>query len=397
MTNESYIHQHLRDDVRQLALKKVPEGVNLVWCLQQIEGWQLAQKKLPRWAANEEKLWYPPRLSMEQCSSESTALYKRQLVERLIGEEDRESMIDLTGGFGIDFSYLASSFHKATYVEFQEQLCDIARHNFPLLGLPHVGILQQDCGTLALSERYSLVFMDPARRDVAGRKTVAIKDCTPDVVEMQDYLLAHTRYLIIKLSPMLDIAQALRELKHVTEVHVVSVRGECKELLLVLCPDVNSSPHYYCINLESDDIVLHCDEMERRNPPSILHDGSISGKYLFEPNASILKAGCQDLLCARYGVSKIHPCSNLYVGEQHIPEFPGREFLIDDFCDFGKGAMKKMLQGIDKANLTIRNFPTSVAELRKKLKLKEGGDIYLFATTLYDGTHVILKCRKKVS
>lgn len=400
MTNEAYITQHREDDVRQLALKKGPDGVDVPWCLQQIEGWQLAQKKLPRWASSEGVLWYPPRLSMEQCSSEASALYKRSLLERLLAEDERDSMADLTGGFGIDFSYLAPLFRHATYVERAEHLCDIARHNFPLLGLTHAEVVHADCTQQTFEA--DVLFVDPARRDTAGRKTVALADCTPNVVEMQDDLLSRSAYVVIKLSPMLDITQALRALKHVVEVHVVSVRGECKELLLVLAGQkkggedvMDAEPLYYCANLDTPDAQLVCTDAERAEAPVVSQDSPVPQEdYLFEPNTSVLKAGCQDILCQRYGLEKLHPCSNLFVGKHPLEGFPGRQFRVEAVSDFSKKGLKGILSGIQQANLTIRNFPTSVAELRKKLKLREGGDVYFFATTLHDGSHALLRCVK---
>lgn len=412
MTNEDFIREHRQDDIRSLALKRGPEGVDVVWCLQQIEGWQLAQKKLPRWAAAEGTLWFPPKLSMEQCSSESTAVYKRSLAERLLPAEQRQGMIDLTGGFGIDFSYMAQLFDRATYVERQANLCDIARHNLPLLGLAGAEVVQGDCTSMDQISA-DLIFIDPARRDTAGRKTVAIEDCTPNIVEMQDELLAHSRYLIIKLSPMLDISQALRSLRHVTEVHAVGVRGECKELLLVLRgqkgkegqnmqdgqqpADDASTLTYHCVNLDTDDEPLLCSETQRRNAASgmeVLPSESALQDMLFEPNACVLKAGCQDMLSVYYGLKKLHPCSNLFVGEEPIPHFPGRQFRVEAVSDFSKKGLKDILAGVKQGNLTVRNFPNSVAELRKKLKLREGGDLYFFATTRADGAHVLLRCRK---
>ena len=393
MTNEEFILQHRDDDVRRLALKKGPEGVDMPWCLQQIEGWQLAGRKLPRWAAAGAGLWFPPRLSMEQCSSEQTALYKRDLCLRLLTEGERHRMADLTGGFGIDFSYMAPCFGQAVYVERQEQLCDIARHNLPLLGLHHAEVVNGDCELLSLQA--DLFFMDPARRDGAGRKTVAIEDCTPNVVEMQDALLSRTRFLVIKLSPMLDIAQALRVLHHVSEVHVISVRGECKELLFVLSAGYEGEVCYHCVNLDTDDAYLLCDNGERGCAPILakaeLRD--LQG-WLFEPNASVLKAGCQDMLCQMYNLEKLHPNSNLFLSQVAVEHFPGRQFRIEAIGDFSKRGLKELLSGIVQANLTVRNFPASVAELRKRLKLREGGDLYFFATTLRDGSHALIRCRK---
>lgn len=394
MTNEEYIHQHLTDDVRKLALKREPEGIDMAWCLQQIEGWQLARKKLPRWTKTD-GLWFPPRLSMEQCSSEATALYKRGVTQRLLADSQRGHMMDLTGGFGIDFGYMAPLFLHATYVERQEPLCRIARHNLPLLGLGHARIVQAD-GT-GVTEGADLIYLDPARRDDAGRKTVAIEDCTPNVADIQDALLSRARYIIIKYSPMLDITQALRTLHQVSEVHTVSVRGECKELLFVLDGDGDSStPIYHAANLDTEDETIVCSETERRNPPIISQkEGEeMAGAYLFEPNASILKSGCQDILSQRYGLEKLHPCSNLFLGSTPISHFPGRQFRIDAVSDFSKKGLKTILAGTQQGNLAIRNFPSTVSDLRKKLKLREGGDLYFFATTLSDGTHALLRCVK---
>ncbi len=407
MTSEEFISVHRLDDVRKLALKKSPEVVDVAWCLQQIEGWQLARKKLPRWAEADGTLWFPPRLSVEQCSSEATAHYKQQLVKRLIPDGFRSSMMDLTGGFGIDFSYIAPLFSKATYVECQAHLCDIAKHNFPLLGLSHAEVVHSDC--ISAEKDADLIFMDPARRDAVGRKTVAIQDCTPNVEEMQEHLLSRVRYLIIKFSPMLDIAQALRVLHRVVEVHVVSVKGECKELLLVMkgykgeeesqpCEESTalSSLQYHCVNLETEDAPLVCPASERNTAPVIAEVSSATMQgYLFEPNTSILKAGCQDTLCQLYGIRKLHPCSNLFIGDHPLDAFPGRQFVIVSVSDFNKKGLKTLLQDVKQANLTTRNFPTAVADLRKKLKLQEGGEYYLFATTLHDGSHALVKARRE--
>lgn len=395
MTNQEFILQHRPDDVRTLALKKVPEGVDAKFCLQQIEGWQLARKKLQTWAVTE-GLYYPPRISMEQCSSEQTACYKRQVVERLLPPQQRGQMIDLTGGFGVDFSYLARGFHQSTYVERQAHLCQIAQHNFALLNLGDSRVVNGD-GMEYLQTQdasYNLIYIDPARRDDDGRKVVRLEDCTPDVCQYLSLLLAKAQVVMIKLSPMLDIHSAIRSLQHVSEVHVVSVSGECKELLLILTPDVVEDIVYHCVNLDTQDAPFSCADRERQ-VAEILEDPSmLSSGYLFEPNASILKAGVQDALCRTYGVAKLHPCSHLFYSPQDVPAFPGRRFRIVASSDFSKKGLKNLLGNVQKANLTVRNFPTSVALLRKQLKLREGGEDYLFATTLRDGSHVLIRCQR---
>jgi len=395
VSNEEFILQHQHDDVRALALKKAPEGIDVQWCLQQIEGKQIAEKKLPRWAATA-GLWFPPRISLEQCSSELTAEYKQHLAEKLLPQkENRSRMIDMTGGFGIDFSYIAQSFKETVYIEQQPHLCEIARHNLPLLGLPEAKVVNGD-GT-EWDEGADLVFLDPARRDGAGRKTVALEDCKPNLLDLQTYLYEHARVALCKLSPMLDIAQALRQLKQVQEVHVVSVQGECKELLLVQRFDTagDTTPlTYHCVNLDTDNQPFLCSESERHADidTAILVKGQ--KLYLHEPNASILKAGVQDALGSAFKIKKLHPMSHLFVSEDPIPHFPGRSFMIEQWGDFGKQSLKALLKDIKQANLTVRNFPASVAELRKRLKLKEGGSTYLFATTLADGSHALIRCKK---
>ena len=387
MTNSEFILQHRTEDVRKLALRKMPEGLDAAFCLQQIEGWQLARKKIPRWAETD-GLLFPPRLSMEQCSSQQTALYKRGVVERLL-EGQCQRMMDLTGGFGIDFSYMAPLFREAIYIEQQEQLCQIAQHNFQLLGLQHAEVRNaQSQDVLAMSDHTSLIYADPARRDDAGRKVVLLQDCQPDVVALQDELMAHARVVMLKLSPMLDIQQALRQLRYVREVHVVSVDGECKELLLVMYQQ-EAPLRYYCVN-----ITDHVQE-------TVVEEASvrpvISGQemaYLYEPNASILKAGVQDALCNIYKVEKLHAFSHLFTSDRLIEDFPGRKFRILGRSDFSKQGVRNLLAGVKQANITVRNFPATVQELRKKLKLADGGSVYLFATTMSDNSHALLRCEK---
>ena len=396
MTNDEFIAQHLADDVRALALKKAPEGVDAPWCLQQIEGWQTARAKMPSWAAVA-GLWYPPHLPMEQCSSEQTALYKRSQVERLLpSAADRAAMADFTGGYGVDFSFLAPLFGHSVYVEQREDLCAVARHNFPLLGLRHADIVQAetsaDSPLLHDGERYGLAYLDPARRDGAGRKTVAIADCSPDLTRLMPLLLDKAAVVMVKLSPMLDVSQALRDVPCVREVHAVSVKGECKELLLV-CSRQESDLRYLCVNLSTADAPVAVDA-RRQTSPAI---GSLDGAaYLYEPNASVLKLGVQDAVAEDYGLLKLHPRSNLYVGTRLAADYPGRRFRITGSTTFAKRSLKDFLKGTTQANLTIRNFPSTVAELRKRLNLREGGSAYLFATTVAQGAdaHVLIKCEK---
>lgn len=516
-----FIRQHQDDDVRQLAFlgSKYPE-VDMPFALDQIRGRKMARVKLPRWASIE-GIIYPPHISMEQCSSEQTALYKAELAARLLGlspsssengeEKEKESenasnlhlseicefagkgavdsefaknevtckkqqilteseenvneikeephegdfseeigFVDLTGGFGVDFSYIASRLGvKSMYVERQTHLCEAAKENFGRLGLKNAIVKNGDgievlhsfaskkddaaSDSLGITEDQSrsllktnlglkLIFIDPARRDDAGNKVVSLKDCTPDVTVLQEEMLSKADYVIIKLSPMLDWHRAVSELNCVQEVHIISVNNECKELLLVLSArnmgemeassaDGDSGEdeidgaegtdgevkhagnlRIYCVN---DAQSFVCDELDMESSsvkiaPSTLEEM----QYLYEPNASLMKAGCFGVLSERYDARMLSKNSHLFVSRGPIAAFPGRSFRIIAISSFNKKELKRHLSGITKANIATRNFPLSVAELRKRLKLKDGGETYIFATTLSDESHMLVITEK---
>lgn len=486
-----FIRQHQDDDVRQLAFlgSKYPE-VDMPFALDQIRGRKMARVKLPRWASID-GIIYPPHISMEQCSSEQTALYKAELAARLLGlspsssengeEKDKESenasnlhlseicefaakgtvdsefakneatckkqqilteskenvnetkeephggdfsdeigFVDLTGGFGVDFSYIASRLGvKSMYVERQAHLCEAAKENFGRLGLKNAIVKNGDgievlhsfaskkeaaaSDSLGITEDQSrsllktnlglkLIFIDPARRDDAGNKVVSLKDCTPDVTLLQEEMLSKADYVIIKLSPMLDWHRAISELSHVREVHIISVNNECKELLLVLSARNMGNLRIYCVN---DAQSFVCDELDMESSsvkiaPSTLEEM----QYLYEPNASLMKAGCFGVLSGRYDARMLSKNSHLFVSLEPIEAFPGRSFRIIAVSSFNKKELKRHLSGITKANIATRNFPLSVAELRKRLKLKDGGETYIFATTLSDESHVLVITEK---
>ena len=439
---QDFIRQHQDEDVRQLAFlgSKNPE-VDMPFALDQIRGRKMARAKLPRWA-NIDGIIYPPHISMEQCSSESTALYKAELAARLLGLpassfSEEIGFVDLTGGFGVDFSYIAARLGmKSMYVERQAHLCEAAKENFEHLGLKNaivkngdgievlhsfhpkkkdaasaadsLGITyDQPRSLLKTNLGLKIIFIDPARRDDAGNKVVSLKDCTPDVTVLQEEMLLKADYVIIKLSPMLDWHRAISELSHVREVHIISVNNECKELLLVLSVrnmgDMEASSadgevkhagnlRIYCIN---DAQSFVCDELDMESSsvkiaPSTLEEM----QYLYEPNASLMKAGCFGVLSERYDARMLSKNSHLFVSREPIAAFPGRSFRIIAVSSFNKKELKRHLSGITKANIATRNFPLSVAELRKRLKLKDGGEIYIFATTLSDESHVLVITEK---
>lgn len=376
-----FAREHRQDDVRRLALQaaKYPD-MDFSFALHQIKGWQVACKKLPSWAAHEQLL-YPQQLSMEQCSSEQTARYKQQLVQRLCGQTQNEgTLVDLTGGLGVDFSFMAQGFRQAYYVEQQVELCALAKHNFPLLGLSSAQIICGDGTTFlqSMADQAMVIFLDPARRDAAGSKTYAIEDCTPDVALLSDELVNKAQWVVVKLSPMLDWHAAVAQLKHVCEVHIMGVGGECKELLLVMQQHRGEQPlQLYAVN---DGKVFTCSAEEAQQRTPLLQTSTFD--YLFEPHASLMKAGCFAALSARYGVKGLATNTHLFAAMMPVNDFPGRQFQVLAVTPFSKKSLRSALHGIEKANLAVRNFPLSVVELRKRLKLKEGGEHYLFATTI---------------
>lgn len=382
-----FIRAHSRDDVRLLALQapRYPD-VDMPAAIVQIAGRQAAANKIPSWQSIEE-LWYPRHLSMEQCSSEITAQYKSTLA-------DGETLADLTGGFGIDCAFMASRFRKVSYVERQEELCEIAKHNFPLLGLKHITVYNEDgVAHLQEMEPVDCIFIDPARRNEHGGKTIAISDCEPDVEELEELLLSKGKQIIIKLSPMLDLTLALKNMKHVREVHVISVNNECKELLLIIGNEPSLLIPIHCINLTPKEKQTFTFTREGELTSECLYTKEL-GKYLYEPNASILKAGAFRSIASRYEVKKLHPNSHLYTSDLWIENFPGRSFLITGQCSFNKKEIKETIGELKKANITVRNFPATVAEIRKRTKLSDGGEVYLFATTLSNEQKVFIKCSK---
>ena len=382
----AYIHTHRNDDVRQLALsgqKRLGDALN--YALNQIGGWQKAKEKIPSWSEID-GLVYPPHLSMEQCSSERTAAYKATLVQG-------DSFTDLTGGFGVDFAFIARNFKQATMVERNAELCEIAMHNLPLLGLPHAKVVNDDgIDHLRQMEPVDVIFIDPARRDQQGRKTVSIADCEPNLLEVLETLRTHAKKVLIKYSPMLDISLAVKELRQVESVHVVSVENECKELLFLLGEEATGTPPFHCVNLTKKGETRYTFTLEEERNATIRQAGEI-GAYLYEPYSSLLKAGAYKSLCQRFSVDKLAVSSHLYTSDNLIEAFPGRAFHVIDTFTLNKKEVKEHLGGITKANIAVRNFPIGANELRNKLKIKEGGDLYLFATTHMEKRLVVM-CEK---
>lgn len=386
-----FIRIHADEDVRQLAFlgKKNPE-VDMAYALDQIAGRQKARVKIPSWASID-GIVYPPHISMEQCSSEQTARYKA----RIAG--NGEKIVDLTAGFGVDMAFMSAGFKQAVHVEMQPQLCAISSENYKCLGLNHVQVVCSDgVGYLHQMEHADLIFIDPARRDQHGARTYGIADCTPNVLEIIDEMLQKADRVMIKLSPMLDWQKAVSDIGRVSEVHIVSVANECKELLLEVKNGKGEKVKVFCVN---DDQVFSY-EIGEPHPltPSPLHSFTPSPlhsfTFLYEPNASVMKAGCFNLISHRFGITQPDANSHLFLSDKLVEGFPGRGFVIERVSTMNKRELKDALAGIDKANVAVRNFPLSVADLRKRLKLKDGGDVYIFATTDAKKGHLVMVCRK---
>lgn len=378
------IRRHRQDDVRQLALKGMDPLV-----VQQIAGWQVARTKVPSWA-EVEGLHYPRHLSLEQCSSEQTARYKASLLS------PGDTFVDLTGGFGVDFFFMSQPFQRRVYVEQQQELCDIARHNFDLLNHPCTVVCGSATEYLQQMPHASAIYIDPARRDAHGARTYSISDCTPNVLELQELLVKKADRVIIKLSPMLDWHKAASDLQHISAIHIVSVQNECKELLLVLADGAMSEAPVVCINLLADGTHQRFEYNPATNAQSTNINAKVNATYLYEPNASIMKAGCFDEIGDFYQICKLSANSHLYVSDHEVKDFPGRGFQILSIPSMNKRELKEALRDIDRANITVRNFPMSAEALRKRLRLKDGGDLYIFATTVGDGSHQLFICRKIV-
>lgn len=390
---QQFIIEHEADDIRQLALKtKSYPTIDIPTAIRQIAGRQIAKYKIPSWYKCD-NIIYPPHLSMEQCSSESTALYKASLCKG-------EILIDLTGGLGVDFSFMAKTHKQAYYVETQGELTQLALCNFNILNLNETKVIQDDAVSYLNSFKgiADTIFIDPARRSDTGKKTVLIEDCIPNLIDIDNLLDTKSKRVIIKLSPMLDITHALASLNNVTEVHIISVNNECKELLFVKEKDKEKEKgkdvKLICINLLTNKENESFTFTKKEESTSSVSHIDMPEKYLYEPNSSILKAGAYRSLAVRYNLKKLHPNSHLYTSDMLVNNFPGRKFLVNKVISPNKKEIKAHFKDIEQANIAIRNYPFSVADIRKQTKLKEGGTDYIFATTLANEKKVLILCQK---
>ena len=396
---QKFIQDHADDSLPELLLNasRYP-GVDVKMAVVQIKARKQLRDKLPLWHSDE-RLIFPSTLAAEQCSSEITAIYK----QRFVHSDDR--LCDLTGGLGVDTYYFAQKVKQVTYVEKNKSYCDAAQLNFQALGVTNVHIINSDAIDYLLNrtthpDNVNVYYMDPARRGEGNKRFVAIGDCEPDLTKVSALLPGCSR-MIVKFSPMLDITQALTLIPSIREVHIVSVKNECKELLFLTNFTTNDStvasgadPVICCTNYTTKGMEQSFRFRLSDERAAVVPLAKKVERFLYEPNASLLKAGAFKSIAYQFGVEKLHTSSHLYTSDRPVTSFQGRLFEVTDILPFSKRMCKTIHITVPQANISVRNFPVSVDEIRKRTRIKEGGDVFLFATTLPDNQTALLKCRK---
>ena len=381
---QDFIFQKISSDIMSVLLHKpIFEGITQKELVEQIEAKKKCQDKLPTWF-NTPNIYYPNKLNIEQTSSELTAQYKAQIV-------DGKSLIDLTGGFGVDSYFFSKKMESVLHCEINPELSEFALHNFEILGQANIECFPVN-GIDFLknsSSNFDWVFVDPSRRNDKKGKVFLLEDCLPNLPEHLPLLFEKAQNVLVKTSPLLDIKMGIIELNFVKEVHVVAVQNEVKELLFILEKGFKGSIEIKTINLQPKQNDEFDFLLEKEQHINI--DFGEPASYLYEPNAAILKSGGFKSVAKAYGLKKLHPHSHLYTSEE-ILDFPGRRFKVQHILPYSKKSLKSI--SLSKANITTRNFPISVAELRKKHKIKDGGDCYLFFTKDQNDTLIVLNCSK---
>ncbi len=355
------------------------DSETLKWVVNQCVFNETIAKKIPSWS-NCEGLLAPPKLSLEQSSSEATASYKSQKVSG-------QSGMDLTAGMGVDTYFFAKNFEKFTHNEINLELSEIVKHNFKKLGLKNIFFTNANVETCSLNEKYDFVYADPARRDHANRKMVSIQDCSPNILEIKEIVLANTQTFMLKYSPMLDIKESLLLLNSVDEVIILAEKNEVKELVFILKKTKNSDPIISCVNLGGNGKEFRFRFSEEK---ATISQFSEPKKYLYEPNAAIMKAGGFKSVGSVFSLEKLSPSSHLYTSDELMGAFPGRIFEIESRLNYNK----KELKSIKKANVAVRNFPKTPDQIKKELGWKDGGDKYVFFTEYFNKKKMVLICNK---
>jgi 16S rRNA G966 N2-methylase RsmD len=387
---KQFITEHEKDNIFALKLQhRNNSEIDIDLAIRQITGRQKTKSKVPLFYNNDDIL-YPVQLSLEQSSSELTAKYKSNLC-------NGNTLVDLTGGFGVDCCFMSEHFKQVTYVERQAELCELAEHNFKALDKNHIRVVHAETEKhLQEMEPVDWIFIDPARRSSSGKKVVLLSDCEPDVSALSTVLLEKSNQVMIKLSPMMDITAALRELPTTSEIHIISIENECKEVLLILGQSVRNNKKMSTINFGKNNVNQIFEYFIDDELNAIASFTSTIDKYLYEPNAAVMKSGAFKLVGVRFNLRKLHKNTHLYTSNELSPDFPGRIFETQHLWGNSKAELKELAQHLPKANITTRNYPISVDELRKKLKIKDGGDSYLFACTISNEQKIIIECKKAI-
>ncbi|AOW20068.1 THUMP-like domain-containing protein [Urechidicola croceus] len=380
---QEFINKHLNSDIAKILFKGISfTDVSTQEVVEQIEAKKRCEKKLPTWFENE-NIYFPNKLNIEQTSSEKTALYKSNLVNGI-------SLIDLTGGFGVDCFYFSKKINQVTHCEINEELSEIVSHNFNQLEISNIQTIASDGIEYfkKINQKYDWVYIDPSRRNDSKGKVFLLRDCLPNVPNNLELLFKHSDNILIKYSPILDITSAINELRLVKEIHVVAVNNEVKELLFIL-----ENNYLGKIQIKTTNIL----KKTNQNFDFIFQNNAIPNfgipeKYLYEPNAAIMKSGGFNDISTQLKISKLHQHSHLYTSDELV-DFPGRRFEIKHAIPFDKKLLKRLINN-GKANITTRNFPQNVAYIRKKLGIKDGGNQYVFFTTDINDKHIVLICEK---
>ncbi len=399
MDTASYIKEHINDDVRMLALGQHPSGVNIREALVQISGYQSASSKLPDWVKVDGIKW-PEHISMEQCTSQALAVFKAGIIDGILAPGFK--MADLTGGMGVDCFYLSRNAASVYYNDIDSTLCAIAENNFPRLGRRNVVVSNKSAEDFLVqhsNERFGLIYIDPSRRSKSGGRMVSLKNCQPDITALQGTMMSISDTLVVKMSPMLDISVALSELSSVMQLWVLSLAGECKEILAVMRRDFSGEPEILAVDIASD--VASCGILRSTSAadaalPLPIADVSMvrPGNYLYEPFPSLMKSGLYRTLCRRYDVSQLHPNSHLYVSDKSVTDFPGRRFGMVAVAPFDKHSAKRLFQTYPRACITTRNFPLTANALRDKYHILDGEPYYIFATTAAPSQKVLIVSKR---
>ncbi len=380
---QEFIHKNWNTDILSLLLKNpIFEGVSQQELVEQLEAKKKCQKKLPTWFTTL-GIYYPNKLNIEQASSERTAMYKTRLVKGT-------TLLDMTGGIGIDSYYFSKKIERVTHCELNTNLSEIAAHNFSTLGASNCTFIAQD-GIQFLEtqhQEFDWIYIDPSRRPHHKGKVFRLEDCEPNVILHLNLLFKHTNEILIKASPLLDLTNAIRTLSNVSQIHIVAIENEVKEVLLLLTKNYESNVKVVTINIKKEK-EEHFEFLYEQEMPLLEYE--MPQNYLYEPNAAILKSGGFNKIPEHYQVKKLAVHSHLYTSEQNV-EFPGRVFKIEEVIAYSKKNMKRFLR--TKANVTTRNFPEAVALLRKKYQIQDGGECYLFFTQDNTKNKIVIKCTK---